>query len=79
MRNALTIKQMLAQAQSQDVKPFMMPSVLYTQSFMAYRRGDYAQAKGLCRKGVRRAAGRQRSLRARTLFGQSLNKLGQTG
>ena len=38
------ISQILAQAQNQDAKPYMMPSVLSTQSFMAYRRGDYTQA-----------------------------------
>ncbi len=73
------LRQLAAQAQSANAKPEMMPRIYYAQSFMAYRRGDYAQASAYAEK----ASGAQSNIddfsysRARHLS-PALNKLGQT-
>jgi uncharacterized protein HemY len=73
-----TLGQLLAQAQRPDVKPEMIPRIAYAQSFMAYRRGDFAQAIAYVEKvgDVRSDTDDFHYARAFNLA-QNLNKLGQ--
>jgi tetratricopeptide (TPR) repeat protein len=73
-----TLRQLLAQAQRPDAKPEEIPRILYTQSFMAYRRGDYAQAIAYVEKAGTPQAELDDFRYARVFnLTRSLNKLGQ--
>jgi tetratricopeptide (TPR) repeat protein len=72
------IRQMLTQAQGPSPRPYMMWVVLGTQSFMAYRRGDYPQAIADAEKGLAAQPDKRDALYTRAFYlSRSLNKIGQ--
>jgi serine/threonine-protein kinase len=72
-----TLRRMQTLARARDAKPFMAPSILSTQFFMAYRRGDYAQALGYAEKGFAAQSDDPARHWHAIFVAQSLNRLGQ--
>lgn len=71
-----TIRRMMAIAQSRDAQPSMTPIFNGTQSFLAYRQGDYAQSIAYAEKAL--AAPNNDAAFARAFYlAPNLNKLGQ--
>ena len=72
------IQQMLALAQSQDARPYMMPAVHNMKSLIAYRQGDYTRSIAQAEQALAAQPNDHNAPYTRAFFiALNLNKLGQ--